>query len=100
MIPPSGLFGVVLVMSRGRVEGMPILPGDYVEQSEHTCPSTCASLAEVAEVLEIIGCDVAVDGEFAEACQWSSILKQEWEKFTLRTSKYRYSSGKPSATRR
>jgi hypothetical protein len=44
------------------------LPGHYVEQAEHTCPSPCASLAEVREVLEVIGCDVAVDGELAVVC--------------------------------
>lgn len=48
------------------------LPCDYVEQSKHTCPSTCASLAEVGEVFEIIGCDIAVDGELTVVCQSSS----------------------------
>ena len=42
-----------------------VSPGDYVEQAEHTCPPTCASLAEVGKVFEVVGCDVAVDGEFA-----------------------------------
>lgn len=50
---------------------MRALPSDYVEQSEHTCPSTCASLAEIGEVLEVVGCDVAVDGELTVACQQS-----------------------------
>jgi len=45
------------------------LPCDYVEQSEHTCPSTRASLTEVREVLEVVGCDIAVDGELTVVCQ-------------------------------
>lgn len=76
------------------------LPCDYVEQSEHTCPSTCASLAEVREVLEVIGCNIAVDGELTVLCQSKSIDTQDRETPTLRKSKCRCSSGKPSATRR
>ena len=49
-----------------------VLPGDYVEQAEHTCPATCAGLAKVGEVLEVVGSNVAVDGELAATCQSSS----------------------------
>ena len=40
------------------------IPSNDVEQAEHARPSPSASLAEVREVFEIVGCDVAVDGEF------------------------------------
>jgi hypothetical protein len=53
-----------------------VLPGDYVEQAEHTCPSTCAGLAEVGKVLEVVCCDVAVDGELAGTCQSAAIRTQ------------------------
>lgn len=77
-----------------------VLPGDYVKQAEHTRPSTCAGLAEVGEVLEVVGGDVAVDGEFAVGCQSSFFCVSEERKLTLRKSRYRCSSGKPSATRK
>lgn len=77
-----------------------VLPGDYVEQAEHACPSTCAGLAEVGEVLEVVGCDVAVDGELAVGCQSSPDQIPERQKLTLRKSRYKCSSGKQSATRK
>jgi hypothetical protein len=40
------------------------IPSNDIKQTEHTCPSPCASLAEVGEVFQIVSCDVAVDGEF------------------------------------
>ena len=75
-----------------------VVPGDYVEQSEHTCPSTCASLAEVGEVLKIAGCDVAVDGELTVVCQSSPNCTGERETPTLHMNRYRCSSETPSAT--
>lgn len=77
-----------------------VSPGDYVEKAEHACPSTCAGLAEVGEVLEVVGCDVAVDGEFAAGCQRSPIRNHERQKLTLQTNRYMCSSGKPSAARK
>lgn len=56
---------------------MGILPGDYVEQAKHTRPSTCAGLTEVGEVLQVVGCDVAVDGKLAVDCQCSSSRTRE-----------------------
>lgn len=43
---------------------MSIAPCDNIEQAKHAAPSTRAGLAEVWEVLEVVRCDVAVDGEF------------------------------------
>lgn len=40
------------------------LPGDDVKKTEHAGPSSGACLSEVGEVLEVVGRDVAVDGEF------------------------------------
>ena len=40
------------------------LPGDDIEKTKHARPLPCTGLAEVWEVFEIVGCDVAVDGEF------------------------------------
>lgn len=42
---------------------MQSIPGDDVEQSEHTCPSACARLPKVREVFEVVGGDIAVDGK-------------------------------------
>ena len=79
---------------------MKSLPGDYVEQAEHACPASCAGLAEVGEVLEVVGGDIAVDGELATRCQWRSTNTQGSTQLTLRTSRYTCNSGKRSATRR
>jgi len=100
MMPPRGLVGGgVSGDVRWSCRAWGVLPGDYVEQAEHTCPSTCAGLAEVGEVLEVVGCDVAVDGELAVGRQSSSTQNEERVKLTLQMSKCRCSSGKPSATR-
>jgi hypothetical protein len=50
-----------------------ILPGDYVEQSEHTRPLTGTSLAEIREILEVVRSDVAVDGELTVKGQTRSM---------------------------
>jgi hypothetical protein len=99
MMPPRGLVGGG-VSGDVRWRSRRLLPGDYVEQAEHTRPSTCAGLAEVGEVLEVVGCDVAVDGELAVDCQSSSARTQKQEKLTLQKNKYTCSSGTPSATRK
>ena len=75
-MPPRGLFWSG-VSGAARWRSLGVLPGDYVEQAEHTRPSTCASLAEVGEILQVVGCDVAVDGELTVGCQSNSTRTAE-----------------------
>jgi hypothetical protein len=44
------------------------IPSNDIEQTEHARPLPRARLAEIREVFEVVGCDVAVDGEFAVRC--------------------------------
>jgi hypothetical protein len=85
---------------RGSLDGMCIIPGNYVEQSEHTRPLTGTSLAEVGEVLKVVRSDVAVDGELTVICQTRSTNTWQLGRLTLRKNKYMCSSEKPSAARK
>jgi hypothetical protein len=77
-----------------------IIPGDYIEQSEHTRPLSGTSLAEVGEVLEVVRANVAVDGELTGVCQSRPLNTSQRGKLTLRKNKYMCSSEMPSVARR